>query len=382
MTDACIIGISGYGRVHYELLMKEQAAGTVAIAGATVINQHEEARKCARLRELGCRIFDDYRVMLKDLSGTAQLCMIPTGTPLHRTMTVAALEAGMHVLVEKPAAGCIEDVRGMQAARERSGRVVAVGYQHLHAPSAMATKRHVLEGAIGRLESIKCLVMWPRDHAYYGRNGWAGKLKVGGTRVNDSPFNNAVAHELMMMLFLAGGEERAAAMPVSVEAELYRANAIESSDTACMLVDTAEGVPIRFYATHACREKFGPEIHVRGSRGSITMTHGGSTIRPEGRDEIALASGGGTGERGAMMAAVLDCIQSGSSFYCDLETASRQTMVVSAIHEKCDIQQVKGETSTPEAGPGATFIPGIEDAMREAFDADRLLQGTTWLKGR
>jgi len=376
MINACIIGVSGYGRVHYELSLKEQAAGVVAIAGATVINQEEEAEKCARLRELGARIFDDYRVMLDDLSGTAELCMIPTGTPLHRSMTVAALEAGMHVLVEKPAAGCIEDVRAMRDAQERSGRVVAVGYQHMHAPSAMATKRHILDGTIGEIESIKCLVMWPRDHAYYGRNGWAGKLEVGGARVNDSPFNNAVAHELMMMLFLAGSEERAAAMPISVEAELYRANAIESADTACMLIDSTEGVPIRFYATHACGERFGPEIHVLGSRGSIIMTHRGSTIRPDGKDQVTLSSGGGDGERGAMMAAVLDVIQGGSSFYCDLEIASRQTMVVSAIHEKCAIHPVESETSTPEGGPSATFIPGIEEAMRKAFDADLLLQGS------
>jgi len=381
VINACIIGVSGYGRIHYELLLKEQAADTVAIAGATVINQEEETGKCARLRELGGRIFDDYRDMLKGLSGTADLCMIPTGTPFHRTMTVAALEAGMHVLVEKPAAGCVEDVRAMQDAREKAGRVVAVGYQHMYAHSAMATKRHILEGVIGRLESIKCLVMWPRDHAYYGRNGWAGKLEVDGTKVNDSPFNNAVAHELMMMLFIAGREERAAAMPVSVEAELYRANDIESADTACMLVDTAEGVPILFHATHACREHFGPEIHIRGSRGSIIMTHKGSTIRPNGKPEITLASGGGDAGRGAMMAAVLDCIRGGSSFYCDLEMASRQTMVVSAIHEKCAIRPVEGETSTPEAGLAATFIPGIEEAMREAFDADQLLQ-SVWNKGQ
>jgi hypothetical protein len=50
---------------------------------------------------LGCRIFDDYREMLLQLAGTVEFCMIPTGIPLHHAMAVAALEARMHVLVER-----------------------------------------------------------------------------------------------------------------------------------------------------------------------------------------------------------------------------------------------------------------------------------------
>lgn len=155
MIKACIIGISSYGRIHYDLLMAARQAGRVEIAGAAVINQDEEIDKCRHLRELGCRIFDDYQVMLKELAGTVDLCCIPTGTPLHRPMTVAALEAGMHVFVEKPVAGCLEDAQAMEDAASKADRIVAVGYQHLYAPAAMATKRHILNGTIGKLESIK-----------------------------------------------------------------------------------------------------------------------------------------------------------------------------------------------------------------------------------
>lgn len=377
MTRTCIIGVSGYGAVHYQMLLEMQAAGEAEIVGAAIINQGDEAEKCAQLRDLGCRIFDDHRVMCRELAGSAELCMIPTGTPWHRPMTIAALDAGMHVLVEKPAAGCIEDVDVMQDAARKSGRVVAVGYQLMYAASTMDTKRHILNGAIGNLESIKCLVMWPRDHAYYERNNWAGRLMVDGMAVNDSPFNNAVAHELMMMLFQAGATERGAAMPVSVTAELYRANAIESTDTACMHIETAEGIPIRFYATHACAEAFGPEIHIRGSRGSILMTHRESVIRPDGGDAKTLGVGGGDGGRRAMAAAVWDAVQGDSSFVCDLEIASRQSMVVSEIHRRCAIQPAQGETSTAESGISYTVIPGIEEAMRQAFDQEQMLRDSS-----
>lgn len=374
MLPTCIIGISGYGRIHYDLLLQAQLAGKAQIVGATVINQAEEAEKCARLRDMGCRLFDDYHEMLRELAGTATFCMIPTGTPLHRPMTVAALAAGMHVLVEKPVAGCIEDFQAMQAAADSAGGTVAVGYQWLYTSAAQETKRHILQGTIGAVKSIKCLVMWPRNHDYYNRNGWAGRLSVDGVAVNDSPFNNAVAHDLMMMLFQAGATGRSAATPVSVDAELYRANAIESADTACMHISTVEGIPIRFYATHACRENFGPEIRIAGTRGSIVVTHGGSVILPDDGEPIRYTVKGGEAARQAMMASVLDVLQGGDAFHCDLEMASRQTMVVSKIHETGVIQAVRGETVISQDDVASTFIPGIETAMRQAFENETMLR--------
>ncbi len=370
MTKVCIIGISGYGRIHYNLLTAAQAVGDVEIVGAAIINQDEEQERCAHLRSIGCRVFNDYMEMLDELSGQAELCCIPTGTPLHRTMTVAALEADMHVLVEKPAAGCFEDVRAMQAAAKKAGRIVAVGYQHMYTHVTMATKQAILDGRIGRVESITCLVMWPRDHDYYNRNSWAGALSVNGMTVNDSPYNNAVAHDLMMSLFLAGDEAGAAATPTSVEAQLYRANAIESADTAAIHVTTEEGVPIRFYATHACQESFGPEIHIRGSLGTIVKTHDDSILTTNDGKSCSLKPKDSGDMRAEMMSVVLDAVQGGSAFYCDLELASRQTMVVDSIHGNCEIVQVKGETVTSQNGKAKTFIPGIEADMRAAFDEE------------
>lgn len=376
MAKACIIGVSGYGRVHYDLLTAEQAAGNVEIVGATIINQDEEQEKCAYLRSIGCRIFDDYTAMLDELSGSADLCMIPTGTPLHRPMTVAALGAGMNVLVEKPVAGCLADAKLMQQAAEQAGKTVAVGYQHMYAPSTMPAKRRLLDGLIGDLEMIKCMVIWPRDHAYYKRNSWAGRLTAGDAAVNDSPYNNAVAHELMMMLFLAGTAERQAARPVSVEAELYRVNPIESPDTACMRIETDTGVPICFYPTHAGRSHVNPKIIIRGTRGQLSMTHKRVQIRTAAGETLEFESGGGNAERTEMMDAVLDAIRGGSSFYCDLDLAARQTMVVDAIHRACTIHPVDGESIPWDNGAVQTILPGLDEIMRTAFENEELFHAT------
>jgi predicted dehydrogenase len=382
MKNVCLIGVSGYGHTHYNLLAAEQAAGKIAIVGVTIINPDDEKEKCAHLRGIGCRIFDDYTVMLKELSGVADICFIPTGIPLHRPMTIAALEAGMHVLVEKPAAGVIQDVRAMQEAAEKANRRVAVGYQQMYDPSTLEIKRAILEGRIGAVECMKCHAAWPRDSAYYNRNNWAGRLRSDDAWVLDSPANNAVAHDLMMMLFLAGPRERTAAAPVSVTAELYRANAIETADTVCLRVRTDTGIPLLFYATHACNRSINPEVHVRGTTGTVDLTREKATIETatHGKQVINKLSLGPPLKR--MIANVLDMVEGGTAFYCGLDVASMQTIVVNAMHQACQIHTLAGERVALDNGAVRTIIPGIEEAIDMAFEKERLFQegGIPWAR--
>jgi len=65
--------------------------------------------------------------------------------------------------------------------------------------------------------------------AYFRRNDWVGRIRTdAGHCVFDSPANNAAAHYLHIMLYLLGATREGAAMPASVQAETYRANAIEN----------------------------------------------------------------------------------------------------------------------------------------------------------
>jgi len=380
MINACIIGVSGYGRIHYDLLAAEQAAGNVEIVGAAIINQDEEPEKCAHLRSIGCRIFDDYTAMLRALAGKADLCCIPTGTPMHRPMTVAALEAGMHVFVEKPAAGSIQDVRAMQEAAAKAGKHVAVGYQQMYDPTTLELKRALLKGRIGVVKGIKCRVAWPRDSSYYGRNNWAGRLRVGERWVLDSPANNAVAHDLMMMIFLAGPTEYEAAMPVAVTAELYRANDIESADTVAIRIETDTGIPLLFHATHACNRTINPLLEVRGAAGKARWSHAAATIEPASGARQQLGKLGDGPLRRHMMRTVMAMTRNAAPFYCNLEIACRQTIVINAMHQACGIHPVPCEYASLDKGIVRAFIPGIEDTIEKAFEQESLFHeiGISW----
>jgi predicted dehydrogenase len=380
----CLIGVSGFGDVHYNDLLREVGAGRMDAVAATVINQDEEAAKCARLRELGCRLFTDYREMLGWCRSRADLCLIPTGIPLHAPMTIDAVRAGLHVLVEKPAAGSMEDVIAMRQAAREAGRVVGVAYQYLYSPSVAEAKRALLAGAIGRIEAIKGWALWPRPDSYYRRNGWAGRLRMGETWVRDSPINNALAHELSLMLFLAGGTERGGGVPVEVEAELYRAHAIESFDTACLRIRTDSGVPVLFFVSHASRTTGGSEIEIRGTSGRMHITRGGVTMEPCGGAAMRWATPETDSLRSGMLVAVTAAARGADVFYCDLDLAALQTQAVVAAHEAAAIQDVGASFVERVAGGDSlsVIIRGVDEAVARGFGEEKLFHevGAPWAR--
>lgn len=371
----CLVGVSGYGDVHYRALLRHAALGRVRLVGATVINATEEAEKCARLQALGCRVFSNFADMVGALAHQADVCFIPTGIHLHAPMTIAAVQAGWHVLVEKPAAATIQQVRAMEAAARAAGRFVAVGFQSMYAAETLWMKQQLLDGAIGTVRVLKCRGQWPRLDAYYSRNPWAGRLRLGEEWVLDSPFHNAFAHQLNLLCFLAGTDLHQSAALHSVEAELYRARNIESADTACLRIITRQQVPLLLYVSHVAASKLDPELIVRGDRGELrwTMTEitlrradGSVETRPFPEEEWDL--------RDALVRAVCARVQDPATFICDLAIAGQQTLAANAAQESAPVVPFPAELiqRRPEQKSTRVIVTGLDDAIAAAFAAEKL----------
>jgi predicted dehydrogenase len=371
--SAAIIGVSGFGGVHYQDLMRQVEQGHMKIIGATVINQEEEAEKCARLRELGCEIFGDYEEMLARLKGRIDLCLIPTSIHQHAPMTIAALRAGANVLVEKPAAATVSEVRAMQAAERETGRFVAVGFQTMYARETLLMKRAILEGKIGEVKTVKCRGLWPRLESYYARNPWAGKLKLGEQWVLDSPFNNAMAHQLNMICFLAGQELYRSARLDTIEAELYRAHKIESADTACMRILTKDHIPLYFWVTHCSEGLLNPEIVVRGTRGKIHWTFQTMRIEADG-NVMEMPCQPRIELRDAMLEAVLARLAGREAFICDLDIALAHTLAVNGAHASSAVHPVPEGfiQRSPLDDSMKIVIKDIDEIIARAFEEERL----------
>ncbi|MGH6720098.1 MAG: Gfo/Idh/MocA family protein, partial [Alphaproteobacteria bacterium] len=85
--------------------------------------------------------------------------VIATPDPYHAAFTVASLDAGLHVLCEKPLALTVADCDAIAAARDRAGRVVQVGYMKRHDPAF----RRALDLLPTRIEDIKLITVEVND---------------------------------------------------------------------------------------------------------------------------------------------------------------------------------------------------------------------------
>lgn len=377
-----IIGVSGFGDVHYKDLLREVEAGRFKAVAATVVNRDEEPEKCAKLASLGCEIYDDHATMLSKHAGGLTLCMIPTGIHLHAPMAIEALRAGANVFVEKPAAATIQDVDAMRKAAMDAGRFVAVGFQRLFDPVMNRVKHRLVKGEIGDIKSVSCRALWPRTDDYYARNGWAGRLKTGDSWVLDSPFNNALSHELAMILYLCGTLPETAAPIRSVQAELYRAHDIESADTCTMRIKTRRGTTILYAVTHASETEFGPEMRFVGRRGSLLLTHQTATFDVRGRGVEAISLRDDDSLRVTVADALVDRCRRGNAFICDLEIARAHTLVVNAVHDSAMVHAIDPAhvRRVQDGGSVKTVVDGVDAAMAKCANEMRLLSevGVSW----
>ncbi len=156
-----IVGVGGFGRNHLGSIAYCANQGLCSLTAAVIRNPQKYAEQEKELRSQGVTVYRSMDEMLAKEKDAIQLVSIPCGIDQHRPLSVRALEAGFHVLCEKPAAGCIEDVTAMQVAKKQSGRVLAIGYQNIYSASMQRIKRLTLDRELGKLVSAKTYALWP-----------------------------------------------------------------------------------------------------------------------------------------------------------------------------------------------------------------------------
>jgi len=368
-----VVGMGGFARTHLRYVKQVEEAGLgrhvaqVAIPG----DQETFADQVAGMRSRDIAVYASLREMLAAARDETDLVCIPTGIPLHRPMTVAALEAGCHVLVEKPAAGSIQDVDAMLAAEQRTGRLCAVGFQHLYNPEFQQVKEWICQGRLGQVRQVKASGCWPRDPEYYGRNGWAGHLAVGDAWVLDSPHNNALGHAVNTMCYLACPRPGEALVPVSLQAELYRANAIESADTAVFRARSEEGTEIFFAVSHCADRNVDPLFVISGEKGGLELGyHGGIRIEwAEGREETHAPEGGGSRVLEDVVEVLAGRRESPS---CPLAVTRSQTLCICGTFESSAIHEIAEDWRIVNPESGAVVVREMTQTVQRAFEEGAL----------
>lgn len=340
MLNVAITGISGYGRTHYDDLLRRRERGEIRILGATVINQAEEAEKCAFLQSIGCRIFDSHAAMLSALRGKLDLCFIPTGIDLHAEMAIEAMRAGANAFIEKPPAAVMQEIAAMRRAERETGRRVWVGFQISCQEQIPGIRAFCHSPEFGAVKAVRGIGVASRNDSYYQRNQWAGKLRKKEKWILDSPYNNAFAHYLHLALLFTAPPDK---MPEfrSVRAQLFRVNpALECSDNGCILALSRDGVPVYFYTSHTPEQLNDLRIAIDGEHGSVEWSFR-KTVYRLGSECWTEENTGGLELRDRMLDALFSaCRGEERGFCCDLELAALHTLVVNAAHDSSPVMEV------------------------------------------
>ncbi len=269
---AALVGVGGYGQIHFEALKALAETGEIELAAVADSNPENLRNSADDLKALGSSVYSGLDELLASHTEPLDWVCLPVGIPYHAPLTRQALAHRANVLVEKPAAGSVEEVRSMMRAEaESGGKFVAVGFQHLYVPEIRNLKTRLITGEFGAVQRIVAMGLWPRANAYYRRNHWVCRLHgPHGEPIYDSPINNAFAHYLNLALFLAGPTAEASAHAVTMQAELYRARPeIETFDSCGVRLHTVENIEIVALFSHATFETIHPSLRVECERARI-----------------------------------------------------------------------------------------------------------------
>src|SRR5271167_4220677 len=225
--------ISGFGEVAARAhlpgwLTRERIALTV-VHDPISERRHEAIRLIKSVR-----VYDDFELMLDGEAPDFVDVASPPG--LHHGAARAALNAGTHVLVEKPLALVLEEFDGLARLAAEKGRVLMCVHNWKYAPAYAAARRAIEEGRLGEIRFMSIDRLRTEPAGTGGSGGkWRAAAASGGGILIDHGW-----HVFYLMNWLLGGE-----CPASVSARLDSPAGVEVDDVA--------NVRIRFLGGAICR---------------------------------------------------------------------------------------------------------------------------------
>src|SRR5512133_1486937 len=118
---------------------------------AVASRTQEAADKYAREQKIP-RAYGSYEALLADPE--IDVIYNPLPNHLHAQWTIKAVEAGKHVLCEKPLALSVQEVDAIMAAAQKHGRVVAEAFMYRHHPQTLKVQEIIKSGSLGTLKLI------------------------------------------------------------------------------------------------------------------------------------------------------------------------------------------------------------------------------------
>jgi predicted dehydrogenase len=197
MADKLKIGIIGCGGIannkHMPSLKALRESEGIEMVWFCDIVEEKAQKAAAEFGGEGARFTTDYKELLADK--TIDIVHVCTPNRSHAEISIAALEAGKHVMCEKPMAKTAADARKMVEAAKKSGKKLTIGYQHRHKPASTYLKSVLNRGDLGQIYYSKALAIRRRGTPTWGV--FLNEYEQGG-----GPLIDIGTHSLDLCLYL------------------------------------------------------------------------------------------------------------------------------------------------------------------------------------
>jgi len=266
-----IVGLGNIGKYHTEYLSQ----GKVPRAELTAV-----CDAFAPLEQFAqFKTFKEPEALFR--SGLIDAVIIATPHYQHTTLGIAALGAGLHVMVEKPISAHKADAeRLIAAAQQRPQQVFAGMFQLRTEPRYLKIRRLIEDGDLGEVVRLSWIITdWYRTEAYYASGGWRATWKGEGGGV----LLNQCLHNLDVLAWLVG-------MPARVRSfcQLGRYHDIEVEDNVTAYLEYANGAT-GVFVTSSGEAPGTNRLEIAGTRGKVVLENNRLTFTRNEADMIAFS---------------------------------------------------------------------------------------------
>lgn len=263
------IGIVGCGRIarnHASALHQVNGVDVVGCCDTDV----ERAREFSSDNGIGIGVRNIDELIALGLDAVT----VCTPHPVHEQVVIAAAEAGLHVLCEKPIAVDLAAADRMIEATDRAGVVFGVLFQRRFWPAARRIRTAIDDGRLGVPTLAEVTVILHRPSRYYSADSWRGSWDTDGGGV----LMTQAIHQIDMLQWFMG---EAVSVAGFIRTHTHGEH-IETEDSASAVISFASGGTATVTATTGANHNLGNRVTVIGASGAIA-----SVVEfPEGREGV------------------------------------------------------------------------------------------------
>ena len=266
-----IIGMGEIGKYHAGYLLdgKVQRCELVAVCSTS-------PQKLAPYQAKGLSIFDDGEKLIQ--SGEVNAAIVATPHYQHTSLGIPALEAGVHLMVEKPISAHKADAEQLIAVARKHPNVVFAGMFQLRTePRYLKIQKLIKDGELGEVVRMSWSITdWFRTEVYYASGGWRGTWRGEGGGV----LLNQCLHNLDVIAWLLG-------MPSRVRGfcQLGRYHNIEVEDDVTAYLEFRNGAT-GVLVTSTGEAPGTNRFEIAGTRGKAVLENNGLTFTRNNADMI------------------------------------------------------------------------------------------------